>query len=88
MPSAPIQIEVAAASGMTVSATYEGYEILQDESTTITVMKDGLQITPAKPVLRMLAELLGVSELNGSGNELNTRQLGAKVIEAALQRDE
>lgn len=71
-----------------MSATYNGYEIVQDESTTITVMKDGVQISPAKPILRTLAGLLGISELNGSGNELNTRQLGAKIIEAALQREE
>lgn len=45
MPSAPIQIEVAAASSRAVSATYQGYEIRQDESTTISVLKDGVHIS-------------------------------------------
>ncbi|BBJ22802.1 DUF6998 domain-containing protein [Candidatus Nitrotoga sp. AM1P] len=58
------------------------YTIRELETGTIEVERDGVSISPVKPVLRELAARLNVSLINGKGNELNTRQLGTQVIRA------
>lgn len=55
---------------------------MQDESTTITVTRDGVPCSPTIRVLRDLAAKLGIEVTNGAGKDMNTRQLGAKIIEA------
>lgn len=68
---------------------FEGYLLRKLESETIEVERDGIHISPAKPVLRDLARLLNVSILNSNGNPFNTRQLGSLLIRTvAAQRDE
>lgn len=69
------------------SATYDDYQIEQYENGTITVSKDGLVEPNTKSALRGIAEALGVSLLNGNGNPMNTRSLGAAIL-AALTRAE
>lgn len=61
-------------------AAFQGFEILQYESGTIIILKDGATISPAKPVLRDMARQIGVDLLLESGTPKNTRQLGAGVI--------
>lgn len=56
--------------------------VLEYESGTIEVQKDGVPVPVTKPALREVAARLGVSLLNGNGNPRNTRQLGAEVIAA------
>lgn len=73
----------SAGSGVTSSVQFGGYVIERDESTTISVSRDGAAVSPVMPVLRQLAEQLGVELVNGAGGPLNTRQLGARVIQAA-----
>ncbi|WP_322009799.1 hypothetical protein [Paraburkholderia sp. J12] len=62
--------------------TRSGYVIRQRENGAIEVEHQGSPVQPAMPILRHLAQELNVSLLNGNGNELNTRQLGAQVIGA------
>lgn len=64
---------------------FQGYLVRELESGTIEVVRDGISITPAKPVLRELALVLNVGLLNGNGNPLNTQSLGTKVIKSALE---
>jgi len=71
-----------------VKVTFAGYEIVREANTTINVFQNGQPVVPAKPVLRSLAQALGISELNGVGKPMNTRQLGARVIDAALAQEE
>jgi len=52
-------------------------------SKTIELTKDGIVISPVKPVLKTLAEKLNVSSLNSKGGDHNTRQLGQLVIDTA-----
>ncbi|MBV7542236.1 hypothetical protein [Acidovorax sp. sic0104] len=87
VPSAGIAFERAQPTGEAQEVSFDGYLIRQDETTTITVSKDGNPCSPVMPVLRALAEKLGVSTLNGAGNAFNTRQLGARVIEAVGARE-
>lgn len=61
---------------------FQGYMIRELETGTIEVEKDGVLITPAKPLLRELAVPLGVGILNGNGNVLTTRQLGSQIIKS------
>jgi hypothetical protein len=53
---------------------------MQYENGTITVSKNGEQMAQAAPVLRKIADSLGLSHLNGNGNPMNTRALGAAVL--------
>lgn len=75
LPSPAISIEVSSPTGEPEVVNFEGYEIKQDQSTTITVSKDGITCSPTKPVLRSLAAKLGIGIVNGAGKEMNTRQL-------------
>ncbi len=63
---------------------YQGYTIAEHENGSIAVRKDGELVIPAKPVLRELASLLNVPQLNSSGNALNTRSLGSAIINLIL----
>lgn len=63
-------------------ASYQGYVIRELETGTIEIEKDGVVTSPAKPVLRTLANQLGVGLLNNNGNPYNTRQLGSLVLSA------
>jgi 5-methylcytosine-specific restriction protein B len=64
---------------------YGGYELKRFPDMTVKVFQEGVEVIPAMPVLRQLADQLGVSHQNGQGGDHNTRQLGHKVITAALQ---
>lgn len=59
-----------------------GLTVKQLASGTIEILRDGQSVKPVKPVLRELAKQYGLSIVNGSGIEMNTRQLGARVIRA------
>ncbi|GAN69867.1 DUF6998 domain-containing protein [Acetobacter orleanensis] len=63
-------------------ASYGPYEIIEYESGTIQIEKNGIPETVTKPALRELATSLGVNLLNNMGNARNTRQLGSEVISA------
>ena len=65
-----------------VSRTYGSYQIDQYENGTIAVTKDGQLLPQAKPALRDIAAELGISPLNGNGNAMNTRSLGAAILAA------
>ena len=56
------------------------YTIKELENGTIEVYKGADHITPAKPILREVAEQLNLSILNSNGNPFNTRQLGSLII--------
>ena len=57
------------------------------ESGAIEVERDGQLVQPVRPLLREIAAKLKVTSKNGMGNDLNTRQLGAKVIETIQELD-
>jgi 5-methylcytosine-specific restriction protein B len=84
-PAVPDEAPVQAASPDTLDAdeviNYGGYRLERFPDTTVKVFKEGEEVK-AMPVLRELADQLGVSQQNGQGNDHNTRQLGAKVIGA------
>ena len=58
------------------------YTIQELENGSIEVIKGGIAISPAKPVLRELASELNIGLLIGNGNPFNTRQLGSLIIKA------
>jgi hypothetical protein len=64
--------------------TLRGYVISEHENGAISATRGGMDITPVKPVLRELAQLLSVALENGNGNPLNTQQLGTNVISAGM----
>lgn len=64
--------------------SYGGYKLERFADKTIKVFKGDVEVV-AMPVLRQLANQLGISHQNGQGGDHNTRQLGDKVITAALQ---
>ena len=70
-----------------LTGSHGEYHIMQYENGTITVSKNGEQMPQAKPVLRQIAEALGLSHLNGNGNPMNTRTLGAAVLSKLNQND-
>jgi 5-methylcytosine-specific restriction protein B len=61
---------------------HNGLTVKQLASGTIEVLRDGHSVKPVKPVLRELAKQYGLPIVNGSGIEMNTRRLGARVIRA------
>ncbi|MBW8844499.1 MAG: hypothetical protein JF607_05955 [Burkholderiales bacterium] len=67
--------------------SYEEYVLRQRESGSIELERNGQPVQPVKPALRELASQLDVLTLNERGNEMNTRQIGARVMRAiaALQ---
>lgn len=54
-------------------------------SGSVEVWRADTLLQPAKPFLRQLAEQLGVSQQNSSGNPLNTRSLGRHLIDQLSQ---
>jgi len=62
------------------SVVFNRYNITKLDSETIEISKDGVVISPTKPMLRELAKELNISIYNANGNEYNTRQLGTLVI--------
>lgn len=64
---------------------YGGYDLERFQDKTVKVFREGVEVIPTMPVLRQLANQLGINHQNGQGNDHNTRQLGDKVINAALQ---
>ncbi len=60
------------------TTTYKNYTVARLESGTIEATKDGHIASPTKPLLREIAQELGI--INGDLH--NTRQLGALVIRA------
>ncbi len=76
----------AMGGGVAREVTFDGYTLRQYHSATIEVLRSDGSISPAHPVLRLLAPKLGVDMLNGAGGPRNTRQLGDKVISAILER--
>lgn len=61
---------------------FDGFTIRELENGTIEVEKSGEKLDVAKPTLRLLAAKLNVSLINSNGNNLNTRSLGTRIIEA------
>ncbi|MCA7921204.1 hypothetical protein LGM35_01825 [Burkholderia cenocepacia] len=61
---------------------YDGYVIRRLASGVIELERDGLTVSPARPVLHKLAEQLGISTQYESGTEANTQQLGKRIISA------
>lgn len=55
---------------------------MQDESTTITATRDGVPCSPTISFLWDLAAKLGIEVTNGACKDMNSRQLGPKIIEA------
>lgn len=68
---------------VTGEAFWQDRRVVQYENGTITVDVDGLRAPAAMPVLKEIAASMGVSPLNGAGNPMNTRQLGAAIIAAS-----
>ncbi|SAK86078.1 hypothetical protein AWB76_06009 [Caballeronia temeraria] len=62
--------------------TYEGYTIRRREKGAIDIECDGRQISPVIATLRELAPQLGVATEHASGRDVNTQQLGARVMQA------
>jgi hypothetical protein len=75
-------IEYSPTTAVVEDVLYEDYAIRQRESGTIEVDRNGVPVQPVKPVLRDVATRLNVTQQNGSGKDMNTRQLGAQVIRA------
>ncbi len=61
-------------------ATFKGYTIQELESGSIEVIADGKKVDVVRPVLREIAEAIGVALFNSNGNPYNTRQLGTLLI--------
>ncbi|MEQ5837583.1 hypothetical protein [Marinobacter sp. NFXS9] len=62
--------------------SFETFTVRELENGSIEVEKAGTLQVPTKPALRELARKLNISLLNGSGNPLNTRQLGSQIIKS------
>jgi hypothetical protein len=62
--------------------SYVGYTIRRRENGAIEVERDGRQVSPVIAVLRELAPQLSVATEHASGREVNTQQLGARVMHA------
>lgn len=75
-------IEYTPTTRVVEEASYGAYVIRQRENGTIEVEQNGKVVQPVKPLLRELAIRLSVVPQNGKGNDMNTRQLGAQVIQA------
>jgi len=59
---------------------YEEYQLVELANGTVEIWKSGVSLSPVKPILRSIANKIGVGILNGNGNPFNTRQLGSAVI--------
>lgn len=87
-PAVQSAVPVQAAPDDTLNVSnvvnYGGYKLERFPDKTVKVFQGDVEVI-AMPVLRQLAGQLGVSHQNGQGGDHNTRQLGDKVITAALQ---
>lgn len=63
------------------SAEFEDLEVRQYENGTIQVLRNGIPTETAKPHLRMIAEKIGFPTHRDNGDEKNTRQMGAGIIQ-------
>ncbi|SJZ34433.1 hypothetical protein SAMN02745126_00526 [Enhydrobacter aerosaccus] len=79
-PSEPLVFDGLAIVG---SVQVGSRRVIQYENGSIAVEVDGVRAPVAKPVLREIAAELHLSLLNGNGNKLTTRQLGAMIIATA-----
>jgi len=59
---------------------YDYYTIREYESGTILIYKNNVVENITKPILRQISKELGIPITNSSGNEMNTRQLGSRII--------
>jgi hypothetical protein len=73
----PVALDGLAITG---SAQIDRWRIIQFENGSIAVDTDGVREPVVKPVLREIARRFGINPLNGAGNPMNTRQLGAAII--------
>jgi len=64
------------------TVSYKNYTVTKHESGTIEATWNGKIVSPTKPVLRELAQELGVSLENINGNLHTTRGLGTLVVRA------
>ena len=83
---ANIRSEYENKSGDTDEATFDSrYRIVRDEAGSINIWKIDDQperlVEPAKPILREIANKIGVELVGSTGNDKNTRQLGAHIID-------
>lgn len=63
-----------------------GELVLRELTTgTIEIWRAGVRQIPSKPLLRSVADDVGVSQFNAMGNPLNTRALGRQVITRLLE---
>jgi hypothetical protein len=83
-PSEPAMLD-----GLAITDTVQigPQRVIQYENGSIAVEVDGVRVPIVKPVLRDIAAELSLSLLNGNGNELNTRQLGAAIIATSGSED-
>lgn len=81
MPTGPA-IEYAPTGAVMGEVSYCGYVVRLRENGSIELEQDGVSIQPVKPALRDLAIRLNLVHQNDRGNDMNTRQLGAKVMRA------
>ncbi|HAS1563237.1 hypothetical protein PE051_01645 [Enterobacter asburiae] len=70
------------------SVKWGEYTISRLESGSIIVECDGNAVPVVKPVLRRVAEALGIDQNNSNGNPMNTRQLGGEIIKALMTKAE
>ncbi len=63
-------------------ATFEDYTLSRFENGSIRVVRDGVDVKPAKAALRAVAARLGVRLETESGQVKTTHQLGSHVIKA------
>ncbi|WP_225181359.1 hypothetical protein [Pectobacterium aroidearum] len=67
--------------GIKKSAVYKNFKINQLDTGTIAVYDNDKIVDTVIPVLRAIAQEVGVSPVNSNGNDRNTRQLGQLIIE-------
>lgn len=72
-------------TALITSVEYGGYRLERWADFTVKVYEKGVEQV-ALPILKQLANPLGISHLNSKGGVHNTRQLGALVIKAAQEK--
>ncbi|VWC95143.1 MULTISPECIES: hypothetical protein [Burkholderia] len=72
----------SSAGGEEEEETHDGYVIRRLASGVIELERDGQPVSPARPVLQKLAQELDISTLYDSGTEVNTQQLGKRILTA------
>ncbi|WP_223468102.1 AAA family ATPase [Massilia soli] len=77
-------VKAAALSASEASIEFGGFRLERWTDKTIKVYQNGVEQV-AMPILKKLADQLGVNHLNPQGGQHNTRQLGAHVMAAAKQ---